>query len=181
LKTKVVISRSGSHTTASGKVRIGSYRTDRRKTKEHNPKLVEEIQQTSGVVTEIADIREQLSVDDKAKVTDTIAEMQKTIREHTLSDELRDRVKVPQARPISGKWSSALSIEGKDSASGTYYTLHTGAAVTNSTNRYRVTPYLAAAANSIAQDILPRVFRIVVTANNGNAATYSVGYCLVGD
>ncbi len=26
--------------------------------------------------------------------------MQKTIREHTLTDELRDRVKVPQARPV---------------------------------------------------------------------------------
>jgi hypothetical protein len=67
---------------------------------EHNPDLVKEIEETSGTVSEMADIRKQLGVDDKAKVTDTIAEMQKTIREHTLSDELRERVKVPQARPI---------------------------------------------------------------------------------
>lgn len=80
-----------------------------------------------------------------------------------------------------GTGSVTLSIEGKDSASGKYYTILSGAAVTtNSTNRYRVSPDLAAVANSVAQDVLPRVFRITVTANNANSATYSVGYCLVG-
>lgn len=78
-----------------------------------------------------------------------------------------------------GTGSVTLTIEGKDSASGKYYTILAGAAVTtNSTNRYRVGPTLAAAANSVAQDYLPRVFRITVTANNANAATYSVGYCI---
>lgn len=80
-----------------------------------------------------------------------------------------------------GTGSVTLSIEGKDTASGKYYTILTGAAVTtNSTNRYRVSPDLASAANSIAQDVLPRIIRIVVAANNANSATYSVGYCLVG-
>jgi hypothetical protein len=80
----------------------------------------------------------------------------------------------------AGTGSITLSIEGKDSASGKYYTILSGSAVTtNSTNRYRVGPTLAAAANSVAQDYLPRVFRIVVTANNANSITYSVGYCLV--
>ena len=40
-------------------------------------------------------------------------------------------------------------------------------------------PDLAAfVANSIAQDYLPRIIQIVVTANNANSATYSVGYNL---
>lgn len=73
-----------------------------------------------------------------------------------------------------------VTIEGKDSASGKYYTLLAGTNITsNSTNRYRVGPNLAAATNSVAQDYLPRVFRIVVTANNANSATYSVGYNLI--
>lgn len=79
-----------------------------------------------------------------------------------------------------GTGSVTLTIEGKDTASGKYYTLLAGAAVvTNSTNRYMVSPHIAAAANAIAMDILPRKFRINVTANNANAATYSVGYNLI--
>lgn len=78
-----------------------------------------------------------------------------------------------------GTGSVTVTIEGKDTASGKYYTLLTGAAVTtNSTNRYRVGPTLAASANAIAQDYLPPVFRITVTANNANTATYSVGYAI---
>jgi hypothetical protein len=78
-----------------------------------------------------------------------------------------------------GTGSVTISIDGKDTASGKYYNILTGAAVTtNSTNRYRIGPTITAVANSIAQDYLPRTFRIVVTANNANAATYSVGYSL---
>jgi hypothetical protein len=70
---------------------------------------------------------------------------------------------------VVGTGSVTLTINGKDPASGKYYVILAGAAViTNSTNRYRVGPTLAAAANSIAQDYLPRVFQIVVTANNAN-------------
>ena len=82
----------------------------------------------------------------------------------------------------AGTGSITVSIEGKDSASGKYYQILAGAAVTtNSINRYRVGALLAAVANSVAQDYLPRTFRIVVTANNGNSVTYSVGYSLVRD
>jgi hypothetical protein len=78
-----------------------------------------------------------------------------------------------------GTGSVTISIDGKDVASGKYYNLLTGAAVTtNSTNRYRIGSSIAAVANSIALDYLPRTFRIVVTANNANSATYSVGYSL---
>lgn len=79
-----------------------------------------------------------------------------------------------------GTASVTVTINGKDSASGKYYLILAGAAVvTNSTNRYRVSPTLAASANAIAQDELPPVFQIVVTANNANAGVYSVGYALV--
>jgi hypothetical protein len=41
-------------------------------------------------------------------------------------------------------------------------------------NRYRVTPHLTAAANSITNDLIPDFIQVVVTANNANPATYSV-------
>lgn len=79
-----------------------------------------------------------------------------------------------------GTGSVTLAINGKDSASGKYYSLLTGAAViTNVTNRYIVSTGLTLSANAIAVDLLPPVFQIVVTANNANAATYSVGYSLL--
>lgn len=79
-----------------------------------------------------------------------------------------------------GLGSVTVNIEGKDSASGKYYTLLQGAAVTTvSTNRYIVSPYIPASANAVAQTIIPSVFRISVTANNANAVTYSVGYNLI--
>jgi hypothetical protein len=78
-----------------------------------------------------------------------------------------------------GTGSVTVSIQGKDTASGKYRTLLTGAAITtNSTNTYKVGPNIAASANAIAQDYLPSTLRIVVTANNANTATYSVGYIL---
>jgi hypothetical protein len=80
----------------------------------------------------------------------------------------------------AGTGSITFSLDGKDGASAKYYNILTGSAITtNSTNRYRIGPDLADAANSVAKDYLPRTFRIVITANNANAMTYSVGYCLV--
>ena len=79
-----------------------------------------------------------------------------------------------------GTGSVTLTIDGYDRTSGKYYNLLTGAAVTtNSTNVYKVGRALTAAANAVANDAVPRYFRIVVTANNANAAVYSVGYNLM--
>ena len=79
----------------------------------------------------------------------------------------------------AGTGSVTLSINGKDPASGVYYNLLTGVAVTtNSTNVYKIGPALTAAANAVANDWVPRTFQIVVTANNSNSMTYSVGYNL---
>lgn len=82
----------------------------------------------------------------------------------------------------AGTGSVTVSIDGKDPASGKYFNLLTGSAViANSTTVYRVSPYIAAVANSIAQSNLPKKFRIVVTANNANSVTYSVGSIIVRD
>jgi len=73
-----------------------------------------------------------------------------------------------------------LKIEGKDPASGKYYTILESASVTTiSINVYRVSPHLTAAANTIAKDIMPTTFRFTMTHANANSTTYSVGYMLV--
>lgn len=75
--------------------------------------------------------------------------------------------------------SVTLSINEKDPASGVYNPLLTGVAiVATGFSVYRVDPRTPAVANSIAQIALPRIIQIVVTANNANAVTYSVGYTL---
>lgn len=78
-----------------------------------------------------------------------------------------------------GTGSVTLTIQGKDSASGKYFTLLSGAAVvTNSTNVYTIYPGITATTNVSASNILPAWFRILVTANNANATTYTVGAVL---
>lgn len=79
-----------------------------------------------------------------------------------------------------GTGSVTLTIQGKDAASGKYYTLLAGAAVTtNSTNVYTVFPGSTVTANVSANDILPRVWRVITTANNANATTYTVGASVI--
>jgi len=79
-----------------------------------------------------------------------------------------------------GTGSVTLTIEGKDPLSGKYVTLLAGIAVTtNSTNVYTVYPGYAATANVSANAALWRTWRVNVTANNANSATYSVGSILL--
>lgn len=73
-----------------------------------------------------------------------------------------------------------VKIEGKDPVSGKYYTILESASVTTiTTNVYKVYPALTAATNLVANDIVPKTFRITVTPANANSTTYSVGYSLV--
>ena len=75
-----------------------------------------------------------------------------------------------------GTGSVTLTIQGKDTASGKYYTLLAGAAViTNSTNVYTIFPGATAATNVTANGVLPKTWRVLVTANNANPTTYTVG------
>lgn len=81
---------------------------------------------------------------------------------------------------VVGTGSVTLTINYKDPASGKYILLLSGVAViTNITTLYRIDPMIAAVATSIAQSRLGRVFQIVATANNANAAQYSVGYTIL--
>lgn len=76
--------------------------------------------------------------------------------------------------------SVTLEIDGKDPVSGKYYAILTGAAVTTvTTNVYKVYPGVTTGANAAVSDVLPRTYRIKVTANNANAGTYSVGAMLI--
>jgi hypothetical protein len=80
-----------------------------------------------------------------------------------------------------GTGSITCAIQAKDPASGNWVTMLTGAAITtNTTNTYLVYPGAANTANVSANDRLPRTWRLLVTANNANSATYSVGYMLLG-
>jgi hypothetical protein len=87
-------------------------------------------------------------------------------------------IKVVAVTTVIGTGSVTVTIQGKDRASGTYYTLLAGAAiVTNTTNIYTVYPSgIAAVANVTAVDALPDIYRVTVTANNANPATYTVGW-----
>jgi hypothetical protein len=74
-----------------------------------------------------------------------------------------------------GTGSITLSIQGIEPVSNYTWTILAGTAVTtNTTNIYKVYPGLTAVNNSIASDILPRSWQVVVTANNANAASYAV-------
>ncbi len=79
-----------------------------------------------------------------------------------------------------GTGSVTLTINAKDAVSGKTKLLLAGAAVTtNVTNVYIVYPGYAAVANVSANDVLSATFELVVTANNANTATYSLGYCIL--
>lgn len=70
-------------------------------------------------------------------------------------------------------------IQGKDEASGKYYDIVVGAAIVAvSTVVLRVYPGLTAVANLTVNDVLPRVWRVVVTHSAGSNFTYSVGAAL---
>lgn len=75
--------------------------------------------------------------------------------------------------------SLVVTIQGRD-ANGKYYTLLTSAAlVAAATTLLTIYPGLTAVNNVTVSQVLPREFRIVVTAGNSNTCTYSVGYNLL--
>ena len=89
-------------------------------------------------------------------------------------------IKVVLSTTAIGTGSITLTIQGKDSVSGSYYTILAGAAVvTNTVNVYTVFPSAPATANVSANDFLPSAWRILCTANNANAATYTVSAALM--
>lgn len=72
--------------------------------------------------------------------------------------------------------SLVVTVQGRDPLSGKVYTLLASAAITAvGTTVLTVYPGLTAAANVTANNVLPAVWKVIVTAGNSNAATYSVG------
>ena len=79
-----------------------------------------------------------------------------------------------------GTGSITVTIQAKDPASGAYTTLLASAAiVTNTTAVLTVYPGITATGNVSASDVLPRQWRIAVTANNANPANYTIGASLI--
>jgi len=76
--------------------------------------------------------------------------------------------------------SVVFTIQGKDAASGKYYTILASAAITGTgTTVLRVYPGLAAAANTVANDVLPDTWRVIATHGDADSITYSVGASLI--
>lgn len=67
-------------------------------------------------------------------------------------------------------------IEAKDAASGVWYTLLEGLAITaTGTTVLRVGPGLTASANATAADYLPQLWRVTMTHADTKSITYTVG------
>lgn len=80
----------------------------------------------------------------------------------------------------AGTGSVTLVIEGKDIASGKYYTLLAGTAVVSVvTNTYYVFPGATVTANVSANAPLPRTWRVRTTVANANPTTYTVGASII--
>ena len=72
--------------------------------------------------------------------------------------------------------SVVFTIQGKDTVSAKYYTILASAAITGTgTTVLTVYPGLTASANAVANDILPRDWRVIATHADADSITYSVG------
>lgn len=72
--------------------------------------------------------------------------------------------------------SVVFTIQGVDRTSAKVYTILASAAITGTgTTVLRVGPGLTAAANTVANDVLPPIIRILATHADADSLTYSVG------
>lgn len=96
------------------------------------------------------------------------------------NDRWESAIVVIDVTAISASPSVVFTIEGKDPASGKYYTILASAAIVGTgTTVLRVSPQLTAAANTIAKDMMPAVWRITATHADADSITYTVGASLV--
>ncbi len=73
-----------------------------------------------------------------------------------------------------------FTIQGKDTLSGSYYTLLASAALAAvATTDLVVYPGCVAVTNRVANLPLPRIWRVSITVGNSNSFTYSVGASLI--
>ena len=89
-------------------------------------------------------------------------------------------IKATLVTTLIGTGSVTMAIQYKDPGSGVYTNLLSSAAVTtNTTTVLTVYPGITVTANVSASDVLPRVWRIALTANNANPANFNVGATLI--
>jgi hypothetical protein len=75
--------------------------------------------------------------------------------------------------------SVVFKIQGKDPASGKYYDILVSVAITGvGTTVLKVGPGLTAAANLVANDMIPAVWRVIGTHADTDSITYTVGASL---
>lgn len=80
----------------------------------------------------------------------------------------------------AGTGSITAAIQCKDPGSGVYVTLLTSAAIAaNGMTTLTVYPGIVAVTNVSASDVLPRQWRVAITAGNANPMNYTVGASLV--
>lgn len=78
---------------------------------------------------------------------------------------------------VVGTGTLTPKLQGKDPASGKYYDLLVGAAISGTgTTVLKIYPGILASGSVAAQDILPAVWRVVLTKSDATSWTYSVGY-----
>lgn len=76
--------------------------------------------------------------------------------------------------------SIVFTIQGKDELSAAYYTILASAAITGiSTTVLRVYPGLTAVANTVASDVLPRIWRVNAVHADMDSITYRVGASVI--
>lgn len=76
--------------------------------------------------------------------------------------------------------SVVFTIQGQDPVSGEAYTILSSAAITGTgTTVLRVYPGLTAAANTVANYALPRVWRVNAVHADADSITYSVGFSAI--
>lgn len=81
---------------------------------------------------------------------------------------------------ITATPSITLTVQGRDELSGRWYDILVGAAVTTvSTNVYKLYPGITPVANVAVSDVLPRVWRVVITHGDADSITYSVGTTVI--
>ena len=81
---------------------------------------------------------------------------------------------------VTASPSVVVTIQGKDPASGKFYTLATRTAIiTTGTYQLKMYPHAVAVAGTVVRDFLPQQFKIVCTHGDTDSATYSVGMVLM--
>lgn len=118
--------------------------------------------------------RQRGNVDTGALITGTAATSTQTGADQTNYNG-KGLVVTYDCTAVTGSGSFTVSIQGKDTASGKYYTILAGTArSTTGTDILTVYPGLTAAANVTANNVLPRTWRVVATYNSGTNQTFTV-------